>query len=83
MHTVHLAGEGAKSASGRRLEDTAGSDGDIKIWASALGIMFDRTDYDSSITADEIAIIDKFFEQLNFEKAPPTVDSENANYKQG
>jgi carbonic anhydrase len=62
MHTVHLAGEGAKAASGRRLEDTAGSDGDIKIWASALGIMFDRTDYDSSITADEITIIDKFFE---------------------
>lgn len=81
MHTVHLASEGAQSESDRRrLEDSESAE-ETKIWASALGIIFDRENYDPSITAEEKAIIDKFFDQLNFEKSPPAVNSENADYK--
>jgi hypothetical protein len=45
MHTVHLADKGE----GRRLEDSK----DAGPWASAVGIMFDRTHYDPTITAEE------------------------------
>ena len=53
------------------------------MFASALGLMFDVNDYDPTITPEERAVIDKFFDKLNFQKAAPTVDSEDAAYKDG
>jgi hypothetical protein len=81
MHTVHLANYGDESR--RRLAEE-GESTDTKIWASALGIIFDRENYDPSVTADEIAVIDKFFDQLNFEKsAPSAVLNENTDVNFG
>lgn len=77
MHTVHLAdGPGTPKKSeeegGRRLlaEEKKSDAPDIKIFASATGIIFDRYNYDPSVTGEERLIIDKFFDSLNFEKAP-------------
>ena len=51
MHTVHYPNVDA-------------AEGDPFI-AAAMGIMFSVKDYDSAITADEIAIIDSFFDSLD------------------
>ena len=75
MHTVHLAGGSTIQASQvrRRMATfTNPSDGSGKIdhFASAVGIIFDRDDYDPTITVKERKIIDSFFDALNFEKTP-------------
>ena len=46
MHTVHLAQAGEDGR--RRLEP-----GDGSIWASALGLIFDRKNYDPTVTNEE------------------------------
>ena len=51
MHTVHLAEEKIDGAP----------------WASAVGIIFDRYNYDPSVTAEERLVIDKFFDALNLD----------------
>lgn len=45
--------------------------------------MFDRYDYDQSVTNAERKVINKFFDSMNFKKTPPSVTSEDANYKNG
>ena len=70
MHTVHLAGTSESTA--RRLAASASSDGSIKHWASAVGIIFDRDDYDPTITFEERKIIDSFFDAMGFEALPPS-----------
>jgi hypothetical protein len=57
MHTVHLP-ENAKG-------------NDVTIIASALGLMFDVDDYDPSVTGEEKAIINAFFDSMNFGAIPP------------
>ena len=37
---------------------------EAKLFASALGIIFDEFYYDSSVTDQEIVIIDSFFDSL-------------------
>jgi hypothetical protein len=56
MHTVHVPDE----AKGN----------DVTIKYSALGLMFDVDDYDPSITPDEKAIINTFFDSLFMENVP-------------
>lgn len=56
MHTVHFP------------EEAKGND--VKIIASAVGLMFDTTDYDPSITVEEKKIINDFFDSLNFDNMP-------------
>lgn len=60
MHTVHLVQSGL-----------AGNG----FAAAALGIIFDTTNYDKSVTAAEVAVIDKFFENLDFASNDPTPSS--------
>jgi hypothetical protein len=43
-----------------------------KIIASATGLIFDTTDYDPSISAEDRKIIDKFFDALQLQNLPPT-----------
>lgn len=57
MHTVHSPDE-AKG-------------GDVTIIASAVGLIFDREDFDPSVTTEERAIIDAFFDSMNFGNLPP------------
>jgi len=79
MHTVHLAE--SYNPARRRLADSAAG---AAHFASAMGLMFDVDDYDPTITAEEKMVIDKFFDSMNFAKAPPTATSENmANWKAG
>jgi len=49
MHTVHLAEKDTK----RRLADEKMDEGKTAPWASAVGILFDRVNYDQSITSAE------------------------------
>ena len=49
MHTVHLVPKGEEG------------NGFV---AAALGIIFDTTNYDKSVTADQVKIIDNFFDSL-------------------
>lgn len=49
MHTVHLAQKDTR----RRLADTESSDGKIEMFASAVGLVFDREHYDKSISPSE------------------------------
>lgn len=92
MHTVHLAdGAGTQKKKSseegdrRRLaEETKKEDEkapDIKIFASATGFIFDRYNYDPTVTGEERLVIDRFFDSMNFEKTPPTVNSEHVDYK--
>lgn len=60
MHTVHLPKEPMGVKDGQ------------KIIASATGLIFDTVDYDTSISAEDRKIIDKFFDSLNLESLPPT-----------
>jgi hypothetical protein len=49
-----------------------------------MGLMFDRDDYDPTITAEEKMVIDKFFDSMSFTTAPPTATSQNIdNWKNG
>lgn len=65
MHTVHLPPKDS-----RRLAEDSEDKGDgIKIFASALGVIFDRVNYDQSVTADERLVIDKFFDALVLDSA--------------
>lgn len=68
MHTVHLA---QKS---RRLlaDDAASSEGGKAPFASAVGIIFDRYNYDPTVTAEERLVIDKFFDAINFGSSSTT-----------
>lgn len=68
MHTVHVAEEPKTNEDG------------IKVWASAVGIMFDRENYDPSITPAERMVIDKFFDSMNFGNGGGSVD-EKGNKK--
>lgn len=66
MNTVHYPDKGER----RRLEEkeTKKEEApDIEIIASAVGLIFDRVDYDKSVTAEEKLIIDKFFDSLGFD----------------
>lgn len=54
MHTVHVADEKKTNEDG------------IEVWASAVGIIFDRENYDPTITPAERMIVDKFFDSMNF-----------------
>lgn len=73
MHTVHLADK----ASGRRLaDDTSSSDGVKAPFASAVGIIFDRYNYDPTVTAEERLVIDKFFDAINFGSSSTTKDKD-------
>lgn len=73
MHTVHLAGESSADKSERRLaESSATEGGKTDFFASALGIIFDRDDYDPSITAEERKTIDAFFDSMGFTSLPPS-----------
>lgn len=70
MHTVHFPEGDAR----RRLEEKATTT-DVKIIASAVGLMFDRYNYDKSITADERLIVDQFFDSMGFtEEVDPDSD---------
>ena len=72
MHTVHLA---QKS---RRLlaDDAASSDGGKAPFASAVGIIFDRYNYDPTVTAEERLVIDKFFDAINFGSSSTTTNAD-------
>jgi len=73
MHTVHLADK----ASGRRLADDTSSSGGVKApFASAVGIIFDRYNYDPTVTAEERLVIDKFFDAINFGSSSTTKDKD-------
>lgn len=48
-----------------------------------MGIMFDRYNYDPTITKEEMEVVNKFFDGMNFKKAPPATNSESGNYKTG
>ena len=80
MHTVHLP---AAASSGRRLAEGSNPDGPFPVFASAMGIMFDRDDYDPTVTVEERRIIDSFFDSLGFTTEPPENDSTVENYKDG
>jgi hypothetical protein len=56
MHIVHVADEGKGDP--------------VPILYSALGFMFDVDDYDESITPDEQATINAFFDSFSFENIP-------------
>lgn len=62
MHTVHLA------------EESKENDDGIPIFASAVGIIFDRVNYDPTITPADRVVIDKFFDAMNFGSSSTAVD---------
>lgn len=72
MHTVHLA-----QKSRRLLADDAAttSDDGKAPFASAVGIIFDRYNYDPTVTAEERLVIDKFFDAINFGSTSTTKDA--------
>lgn len=72
MHTVHLPAETVE-----------GDPNKPPLFASAIGLIFDVDDYDPCITDEEKEVIDRFFESLNFEKKPPSVNSDDPNYLNG
>lgn len=74
MHTVHLPPEGQETTSDPNKPD---------IFGSAVGLIFDVNDYDPCITDQERDIIDRFFESLNFQHTPPSVNSWDPDYKNG
>lgn len=49
-------------------------------FASALGLIFDTYDYDKSVTPEQVAIIDSFFDSLNMNDLDPTDDSKLTTY---
>lgn len=65
MHTVHLADKGKKA----KLSDDANAP-DVTIFASATGLIFDRYNYDPTITGAQRLVIDKFFDSLNMQNKP-------------
>lgn len=77
MHTVHLAEKGGNEEGRRRLAEEEEEEGTMKIWASAMGIMFDRYDYDPTVTAAEREVVDKFFDALGFESQAQAHDGTN------
>ena len=63
MHTVHLAEKEAR----RLAEDETAKEGEnVKPFASALGIIFDRVNYDPTVTAEERLAVDRFFDAMDF-----------------
>ena len=65
MHTVHLkAGQDSPA-----LEDAGNG-----FIASAVGLIFSVDNYDRSVTDDEIEIIDKFFDSMQWDESNPVVD---------
>jgi len=56
LHTVHHP---------PKVTDTASNNGFV---AAAVGIIFDTKNYDKSVTTGQVAIIDKFFDSLSYDK---------------
>lgn len=48
-----------------------------------MGLIFDRYNYDPSVTVEEMEVINKFFDSLNFKKAPTEKSSDDPDYKNG
>ena len=61
MHTVHLAQKDTR----RRLADEGGDAKSKEPFASAFGLIFDRVNYDQSITPEERQAVWDFFEALD------------------
>ena len=64
MHTVHLADE---------------KDNEGKMFAAAMGIMFSVTEASRKFSDDEIAVIDKFFDDLSWESTTKKQKSVRVN----
>jgi len=64
MHTVHVKdGESSTIDAGNGFV------------AAAMGLIFDVTDYDKSVTDDQVRIIDTFFDSMKWtENGSPVVD---------
>ena len=76
MHTVQLPAKDTEGS--RRLAEDSEDKGDgIKIFASALGIIFDRVNYDQSVTAEERLVVDKFFDALVLDAESPEKNADN------
>lgn len=61
MHTVHLA----QADTRRRLAEESGDSTSKAPFASAVGLIFDRVNYDQSITPEERQAVWDFFEALD------------------
>ena len=67
MHTVHLA----DNYIDKTIKKAVGTDPNEQVepFASAVGVIFDRYNYDQSITAEERQAVHEFFEALDFGSA--------------
>jgi hypothetical protein len=76
MQTLYLAEGGDRKR--RRLAGvhSGGHDhgeGDAP-WAASVSILFDRVNFDPSVTSDERLIVDEFFDSLSLDKVDATAN---------